>query len=101
MQPLFYFISKGSVIGWDYAATSPRLPANADGGKIMVITRTELSRLQHTLADGVKDIEIGPSPRSPRSPRWEESYDLTGRRIPASSLPRGVYIKNGRKVLVR
>lgn len=29
------------------------------------------------------------------------AYDLSGRRIAASSLPRGIYIKDGRKVVIR
>lgn len=76
---------------WDYAATSPRLPANADGGKVMVITRTELSRLQHALADGVEELRSS----SEFKVQGSELYDLSGRHVIAPK--KGVYIKNGKK----
>ena len=76
---------------WDYAATSPRLPANADGGKVMVITRTELSRLQHALADGVEELRSS----SESKVQGSELYDLSGRHVITPK--KGVYIKNGKK----
>ena len=36
---------------WEFAATCPCLPANADGGKVLVITRNELSHLEQALLD--------------------------------------------------
>ena len=48
-------------------------------------------------ADSIEDI---PATRTANFPEGA-CFDLAGRRVPATSLTRGIYILNGKKVLVK
>ena len=82
---------------WDYTMMHPVVPAEADGGKVLVLTRDELTRLQQTLArlDDIRDV-----PAVQQSPANAATYNLQGVRV-ADTNRRGVYIKGGKKVIVR
>ena len=104
---------------WEFAATSPCLPANADGGKVLVITRNELSRLEQALldTDGVEEIQ---NSKFKIQNGAGAVYDLSGRQIQSSIfrsaqrdacvaqrsknlqssiLKKGIYISKGKKVV--
>ena len=84
----------GSLCGAWHASV---LPAEANGGKVMVLTRDELTRLQQTLArlDAIRDV-----PAVQQSPANAATYNLQGIRV-ADTNRRGVYIKGGKKVIIK
>ena len=95
---------------WEFATRLPQLPSDADGGKMLVISRDELSRLQRTILDGIEEITMNEESETrdgnPQSSvlNSQSIYDLSGRRIHSSPFPphpssfqKGVYIFNGKK----
>ena len=78
---------------WEFPTKQPQLPAGANGGKVLVVTRSELDRLQQTLADAVASPAARPAGST-------ALYDLSGRRI-VGQPTRGLYIQGGRTFLVK
>ena len=79
---------------WENPLAQPQLPDNADGGKVLVITRNELAQLQRTLV-AVPQI-AAPTPQTCSS----TIYNLQG--IPVTGThQRGIYVTEGKKIYVR
>ena len=53
--------------------------------------------LEEDSADAIEDIPLA----STSQQAVDEYFDLTGRRIPASMLTKGIYIRNGKKILMK
>ncbi len=83
------------IFWWDFATKSPRLPADADGGKVLVISRDELNRLETAILDAVPSV-----PAAAQRPADAAIYDLSGRRL-SGTPSKGIYVRAGRKVVVR
>lgn len=54
--------------------------------------------MEHFASDGIKEVTVAPEDNS-HSVSFPYVYDLTGRRVSANNQSRGIYIKNGRKVI--
>ena len=79
---------------WEHPRARPVLPDKADGGKVLVITRNELARLQSSLV-AVPQLTVSPK-RSDDTPL----YNLQG--IPVLDTHRpGIYVSAGKKILVK
>lgn len=86
-----------SIKWWEVVSSTPQMPAGANGGKILTITRSELSQLQQALADldAVREIPATLSPRTPQG-----TYTLQGIRV-AEANRRGVFITDGKKRVMK
>ena len=83
-------------IVWNlYDKTPDGIPADADGGKVVVITRDELSDLIQAINGGGTDVQMV-RPQSNRSLGY--MYNLQGIRVSDTRRP-GIYIINGKKVV--
>ncbi|MBQ9285192.1 MAG: glycoside hydrolase family 2 [Bacteroidaceae bacterium] len=85
----------------DYAVSG--FPSDANGGKVLVVSRDELQRITDTIV-GIGNLRAA----NPHEGRAPGVYTLAGQRVGNSvskgmstSLPKGVYITGGRKVLVK
>ncbi|MBP5770579.1 MAG: glycoside hydrolase family 2 [Bacteroidaceae bacterium] len=80
---------------WEFPTQIPHLPSGADGGKVLVVSREELSQLQKTLADGIPHVT---------STLYNESnhsiYTLQGTHV-SNMNRKGIYITRGKKVVVK
>ena len=72
------------------------LPADANGGKVLVISRAELSQLLWTL-DGIQ-TGVPSLPSSDSQISHPELYNLQGQRV-VNATRRGIYITQGKKLL--
>ncbi len=70
-------------------------PADADGGKVVVVKRDELQRITDTI------VGLGNVPAAPLAPANTGIFTLSGLRIGSSTLPKGLYIINGQKVAIK
>ena len=80
---------------WDYMTMRPTLPADVNGGKVLVVTRDELVKLQQTLAD-LDDIRDLPAAKQARGS--SVTYNLQGIRV-ADTNRHGIYITGGKKIV--
>ena len=77
----------------------------ADNSRILVedIYLTNNDDYSRSIPDGLQPPSVSPEGEGtvllPSRGGWEGSYDLAGRKVTGSNLPRGVYIVNGKKVL--
>ena len=72
------------------------LPEDANGGKVLVISRAELSQLLWTL-DGIQ-TGVPSLPSSDSQGSHPEFYNLQGQRV-VNATRRGIYITQGKKLL--
>ncbi len=80
-----------------YDTVSNGLPADADCGKMLVITRDELSNLNRAIADAATGVQhVRPDPHNPSA----YVYDLKGVRV-TTTPSKGIYISNGKKKFVQ
>ena len=86
-----------SIKWWDYMSMRPVLPSNANGGKVMVVTRDELEQLQQTLANFDKIRNL---PEVPQANASGNIFTLQGVRVDKVG-HRGVYIMGGKKIVVK
>ena len=89
--------AKSTEIDWRlFDGPTSGLPEDANGGKVLVISRAELSQLLWTL-DGIQTGVRSPSDASSPS-SVPELYNLQGQRV-ATPTHRGIYITQGKKLL--
>jgi hypothetical protein len=105
----FYLASTGFAeakkLSWSlYEYGSCAVPEDMNMGKVLVITRSELSQLLMTL-DG---IDTGVQPLTlirPAQAADDAVYNLQGQRISrplgSTALPHGIYVTQGRKILIK
>lgn len=105
----FYLASTGFAeakkLSWSlYEYGSCAVPEDMNMGKVLVITRSELSQLLMTL-DG---IDTGVQPLTlirPAQAADDAVYNLQGLRISrplgSTALPHGIYVTQGRKILIK
>ncbi len=82
-------------LSWRFSDIAPTgFPADADGGKVVVIKRSELQRI----ADTLTCITGLPAPHGSHA---TGIFTLSGLRLDNSRLAKGVYIINGQKVIIK
>lgn len=93
-----YYAAKATAanIVWRfYEYASCAVPADADGGKVLVITRDELSRLINLFNGTDTDVQ---AVRYGEKSSHVHTYDMKGMKV-SNHQPKGVYIVNGKKVV--
>ena len=82
---------------WEYVSLSPSLPTDAAGGKVLVMTRSELTQLQNDLTklDAIRAL-----PATRQAHANPTIYTLQGIRV-ADTNQKGIYIVDGKKMLVK